>query len=155
MAAIAWGSAAMLAAATFAYAGCTTGTRGQSPVDGAALDTGAPSTETCAGPVIRASDYDQSCTVDSGCVFIAEGNLCDPCDFQFGVINVGALARYKSDIANSIGDAGCPVSDFVNSSAFCCCNTCQADSCEVGLACVNPFQTTDAATDAAADASVE
>ncbi len=53
--------------------------------------------------LIQASDYDQSCTVDTDCRYIAEGNACTPCAFDcsFGAINVSALAQYNSDIANT------------------------------------------------------
>lgn len=87
--------------------------------------------------LIQASDYDQSCTVDTDCQPIAEGNACAPCAFscQLGAaINVGALAQYNSDVANTPAVArefdgqscvvACP-------GAFPCCvgGTCQIDGC--------------------------
>ncbi len=54
--------------------------------------------------LIQASDYDQSCTVDSDCRYIAEGNACTPCAFDCSfaaAINVSALAQYNSDVANT------------------------------------------------------
>jgi hypothetical protein len=54
--------------------------------------------------LIKAADYDQSCTVATDCRLIAEGNACAPCAFDCSVgaaINVSALAQYKSDVANT------------------------------------------------------
>jgi hypothetical protein len=54
--------------------------------------------------LIQASDYDQSCTVDTDCRSVAEGNACVPCAFACGLgaaINVSALAQYNSDVANT------------------------------------------------------
>ena len=53
---------------------------------------------------IQASNYDQSCKVDTDCRLIGEGNACTPCAFNCpfsGAINAGALAQYTSDVANT------------------------------------------------------
>jgi hypothetical protein len=49
---------------------------------------------------IQASDYDQSCTTDSDCVPIGEGNACLPCTIacKTAVIGKAAEARYRADL---------------------------------------------------------
>jgi hypothetical protein len=58
--------------------------------------------EDASPQVIMASSYDQSCTVDTDCVGVSEGNSCKPCDFSCSnaTINAGALAKYTSDTAH-------------------------------------------------------
>jgi hypothetical protein len=54
--------------------------------------------------LIKASNYDQSCTVDTDCRLIAEGNACTPCAFNCPsgeAINASALMKYNADIANT------------------------------------------------------
>jgi hypothetical protein len=105
--------------------------------------------------LIKASNYDQSCTVDTDCRVIAEGNACTPCAFDCtfggGAVNASALMKYKADIANTPATAsqfdgqvcggGCPA-------AFgaCCvagkCQTSTTNQCPVpadaGDACATP-----------------
>ena len=101
---------------------------------------------------IQASNYDQSCKVDSDCVGVAEGNACFPCVIQCqsgGAINRNALSRYQSDISKTVGaretagltPCGCPAT-------FAPC--CRSGTCHADLECQNPMSS-DAATDASAD----
>jgi hypothetical protein len=54
----------------------------------------------CHCAVIRASDYDQSCTTDSDCMAVTEGNSCRPCfACPNAAINGRDLDRYQSDVA--------------------------------------------------------
>jgi hypothetical protein len=54
-------------------------------------------------PIIRASDYDQSCALDSDCVEVHVGNRCTcalSCQTDPAAINKGALAQFTADVAN-------------------------------------------------------
>jgi hypothetical protein len=86
---------------------------------------------------ILASNYDQSCTVDTDCVRVAAGDYCGDeclCGGE-STINVGALAQFNADVAKTpIGsgavegvgaDCGCPT-EIDN--APCC----QGGQCVVG-----------------------
>ncbi|MGO9839032.1 MAG: hypothetical protein ACLP1X_33025 [Polyangiaceae bacterium] len=57
---------------------------------------------TDASATVQASSYDQSCTVDTDCVGVSEGDSCNPCDFSCvnAAINAGALTQYTSDTAS-------------------------------------------------------
>jgi hypothetical protein len=53
-------------------------------------------------PIIQASDYDQSCAVDSDCVEVHGGNGCTcevSCETSPAAINMGALPQYAADFA--------------------------------------------------------
>jgi hypothetical protein len=105
------------------------------------------STDACSGAgakLIQASDYDQSCKVDMDCQPIAVGNACVPCAFSCrlgAAINVGALARYDSDVASTPAVAmefngqGCIVAC---PGAFPCCmgGMCQIDGCPAHVSSV-------------------
>jgi hypothetical protein len=162
-----------VAALLTAIAGCTSTGSNPGAVDGAAMTPDAQSDVSLedSGPnacidasvkLIQASDYDQSCTVDTDCRYIAEGNACTPCAFDcsFGAaINVSALAQYNSDVANTPAVAaefngrtcasGCPA-------AFgpCCvggkCQTSTTSQCPAAAADAG-----DAAADAGADAAAD
>jgi hypothetical protein len=89
--------------------------------------------------MILASNYDQSCRVDSDCILIAQGNYCTPgCLCREGVVNYGALPRFVADVskapiaadAMSAGDAGCPC---LVPSGPCC----RAGMCQLGARCQN------------------
>jgi hypothetical protein len=96
--------------------------------------------------LIQASNYDQSCTVDSDCVAIAAGNACFPCVVLCqtgGAINHSAVSSYESDISKTIGagetsgvQCGCPA-------GFAPC--CRAGMCHADPECESP------ATDASAE----
>jgi hypothetical protein len=60
----------------------------------------------CADPLvqmIQASNYDQSCSVDTDCVAVAEGNFCVPGanNCLTAAINKSAKSQYLSDVANT------------------------------------------------------
>jgi hypothetical protein len=64
---------------------------------------GCPNGNTCG--TIKASDYDQSCAVDSDCVLEPEGDFCgsNQCTNCAGaVISAKAQARYEADLATKI-----------------------------------------------------
>jgi hypothetical protein len=101
---------------------------------------------------IQASNYDQSCTVDSDCVEVSVGNPCQACDFicnqSVGAINVGANAQYTADVAKTaagVGDCGCPA-EVGNRVGPCC----RSGQCHADSAC----SSSDASTDSG-DASGE
>jgi hypothetical protein len=81
---------------------------------------------------ISAADYDQTCTSDSDCIGVGEGNACDPCAIACpsAAININAKARYLADVAKipapadgRIVSCGCPASF-----ALCCLGSkCHAD----------------------------
>jgi hypothetical protein len=92
----------------------------------------------CHGTVIRASDYDQSCTTASDCVAVQEGDTCtDECGicFAHAAINQGALEHYRADLRATIA-AGKSVQWFQ-----CPCPSrtpqpcCQAGRCAAGIGC--------------------
>ena len=108
----------------------------------------------CTGTVIHASSYDQSCTTDSDCVAVAEGNACIACGFNCAnaVINVSAQAQYRADIANTPAGSsesdpacvsGCPA-EFVP--------CCRAGQCRTDSTCSMPAPA-DAGIDATPDAA--
>jgi hypothetical protein len=54
--------------------------------------------------LIQATDYDQSCAVDSDCVEVYVGNACScaiGCRTTIGPINKAAQSRYTADVANA------------------------------------------------------
>jgi hypothetical protein len=159
-------------AATLPTTGCSSTSSNQGTSDGAATlsdaqnDASAPNACTDASiKLIQASDYDQSCTVDTDCRLIAEGNACVPCAFNCpfsAAINAGALTKYNSDTANTPATAG----EFNGQTcasgcgaAFgpCCvggkCQTSTASQCPALDAAVDTG--IDAAADGGADASAE
>jgi hypothetical protein len=84
------------------------------------------STDACSGAsakLIQASDYDQSCKVDTDCQPIAVGNVCEDSPRScpsIDAINVSALARYNSDVANTPA-ASLDFSECAASAVFACC----------------------------------
>jgi hypothetical protein len=61
--------------------------------------------------IIEASDYDQSCAVDSDCAEIYVGNGCScelSCRASPAAINMAALQQYTSDVAKFRMPCGCP-----------------------------------------------
>ena len=101
--------------------------------------------------LIQASDYDQSCKVDTDCRQIAVGNACVPCAFGCplgGAISVSGLAQYRSDIANTpaVGQ-GCPLIPCETTMFSCCLG----GKCQLASQCANA--TTDASADAGADSA--
>ena len=61
---------------------------------------------------VQASNYDQSCTLDSDCVAVGEGTACYPCALECtnAAINTAAHAQYLADVARTFAAApgGCP-----------------------------------------------
>jgi hypothetical protein len=102
---------------------------------------------------IQASNYDQSCSADSDCVAVGEGNACFECALVCAnaAINVAAHAQYLADVAKTFAGSkiggGCAVNCPANFGGCCRAGTCHAD-----FQCATPA---DAGTDAAADASLD
>jgi hypothetical protein len=81
--------------------------------------------------LIQASNYDQSCTSNSDCIPVGEGNACYPCAIACpsAAINASAKGRYLSDVAKT------PAADLAGVNCGCpdafspCCRggTCHAD----------------------------
>lgn len=87
-----------------------------------------PNGNTCG--TITASDYDQSCSSDSDCVGVPEGDLCDPdlcIDCVGGAINVSAQSQYQADLQSKNSGApmvcSCPMGPRV---------ACNSGTCGVG-----------------------
>jgi len=78
---------------------CCDGTRYAWAIQGS---EGCPNGNTCG--TIEASNYDQSCSVDSDCVLEPEGNFCEAgCTNCAGAaISVNAQAQYEADLASRI-----------------------------------------------------
>jgi hypothetical protein len=78
--------------------------------DAASGDAGTISIPTCAdaSAAIFASSYDQSCKVDSDCVSVGEGNLCNECSLvcRTATINASAGDEYLSAFTNTPAGAG-------------------------------------------------
>jgi hypothetical protein len=91
----------------------------------------------CKG-TIHASDYDQSCSTDTDCVAISANDSCRLCALGCTneAINVGALARYQSDI----GETTATLSDArLACAGDCVVNPppcCMGGKCQVGLQCL-------------------
>jgi len=94
---------------TFITSYCCDGTRCAWAIQGS---EGCPNGNTCG--TIQASDYDQSCSVDSDCVLEPEGNFCEAsCTNCAGAaISVKAQAQYEADLASKISTPlFCPCPD--------------------------------------------
>jgi hypothetical protein len=122
--------------------------------DAASDDAGTSSIPTCAdaSAAIFASSYDQSCKVDSDCVSVGEGNLCNECSLvcRTATINASARDEYLSAFINTPAGAGphmigcaCP-----EIPAGPCC---RAGVCQLGSQCV----LADAGADTGADAGTD
>jgi hypothetical protein len=109
------------------------------------------STNACVGAsmkLIQASDYEQSCKVDSDCVAVGEGSACSPCalDCPNAAISKSAYAKYQADFSKTPA-ASCfaPSSCGLESSPCCIGGTCQMGgqcpgpvsslTCALGAAC--------------------
>jgi hypothetical protein len=111
----------------------------------AALKTSASTSACGSKSCLPASDYDQSCTQDSDCVGIAEGDLCtEGCiGCVNAAINVRDQAKYQSAVSGYADSCSCPAVLI----------GCNAGTC--GLATF-PVPTREAgAQDGAADARAE
>jgi hypothetical protein len=58
------------------------------------------------GAIVRSSDYRTSCTSDSECVTISEGDVCGPCHCASGAINRVDLGKYRAFVATHL--PSCP-----------------------------------------------
>jgi hypothetical protein len=96
-------------------------------------DAGTTGASTCS--VVLASQYDQSCTVDSDCVAVGEvpscpATACDGC--TTAAVNKSAAAKYAAAFAQAFASSapgtfcGCPC----ESGAVCRAGQCQAAYCE-------------------------
>jgi hypothetical protein len=91
-----------LVLATGPVLACSGKTLSSGGTDASAGDDGA----ACVN--VELSSYDQSCNVDSDCVEITSGTICNPsCECGGSVINVDGQARYQSQVAG-ITPSGCP-----------------------------------------------
>jgi hypothetical protein len=91
--------------------------------------------------VIRASNYDQTCAVDTDCTFILAGSTCDACNFRCptAAINVNALPQYSSDTASLVSAANALCSSSCPSGWACCLGgTCQFFGGGESPPCPNP-----------------
>jgi hypothetical protein len=80
---------------------------------------------------VRATDYDQSCNVDTDCVAVTEVYGCGECACQTGAINTGDLARYQAALAGAESSAatGCLCPCEASAPQCCggvCTNLCSA-----------------------------
>jgi hypothetical protein len=103
------------------------------------------------GCTVSASNYDQSCTVDTDCVEVSSGDYCSAATCQCGgsVVNVGALAQFRADVSKTpLGSGalmslpcGCPLA------AGPCC---RQGMCKAGFGedCSSPADTLAACVDA-------
>jgi hypothetical protein len=95
----------------------------------------------CADPLvqmIQASNYDQSCSVDTDCVAVAEGNFCVPGanNCLTAAVNKSAKSQYLSDVANTnaafcTAPVSCPslVTCGTSTGPWCVNGTCEMNAC--------------------------
>jgi hypothetical protein len=104
--------------------------------------------------IVQASDYDQSCAVDSDCVAVSEGNACYPCALGCtnAAIRAAAYAQYQADVARTFAFApgGCQAVCLGRRNPCCRAGRCRADS-----ECPNPYAVGEDATDGAGDAPTD
>jgi len=103
--------------------------------------------------LIQASNYDQSCTTNSDCIAVGEGNACYVCEIECtsAAINKSAESQYKADVAKTPAAEG---------GALCGCPAefgpcCRGGTCHADLQCQNPLPVADAAADTGADAATD
>jgi hypothetical protein len=100
--------------------------------------SGSATTDACTAAnaeSIQASSYDQSCKSTSDCVAVGVGNACLPCEIECPsvAINVGAMAKYMSDVEKTWAWAQIQKPSFVPcgcpewSSPCCVAGSCQMD----------------------------
>jgi hypothetical protein len=100
--------------------------------------------------VISASNYDQSCNVDSDCVEVSAGDYCSATTCRCGgsVVNVGALAQLNADVSKT------PLGSGALMGTFCGCPIpfgpcCRQGMCRAGYGdCVLPADTLPGCVDA-------
>jgi hypothetical protein len=96
----------------------------------------------CHGALIRASDYNQSCTTNADCVEVGEGNSCYPCALWCSTtaINGRDLDRYRSDVATALSLSGVEAAIEAGAMIVCHCPAdmgacCRAGRCTTGIRC--------------------
>ena len=88
------------------------------------------------GGTISASGYGRTCSVESDCVTVAQGNVCDPCGCPSVAISASEQIRYDADF-NALRDT-CPDAGTLSCAA--CASVvavCTAGSCSVA-SCSDP-----------------
>jgi hypothetical protein len=115
------------------------------PEDARAVDAGVEAESgSC---IILASNYDQSCTVDSDCKDVTAGDYCSTlCPCGGSSINVGAVAQFNQDVSRTPLGSGAIAWDA------CPCLTAGGPCCRQGTChmntCVLPSDTLAACADA-------
>jgi hypothetical protein len=88
---------------------------------------------TCTDAGVQASDYDQTCALDSDCVAVGEGLVCQTCAFvcPTAAINKADMSHYTSDLEHAkrtqqagSGTCHCPALHV----ACCLGGTCHANT---------------------------
>jgi hypothetical protein len=95
---VGWRKIAIAIVGAAVVVGCGGQTSG--PSTGSGGGTGTP---TCG--TIRAADYDQTCTTDSDCVGVVEGNLCAPnlcSNCTNAAVSGKAQAQYEADFSSKL-----------------------------------------------------
>ncbi len=105
--------------------------------------------------LIEASNYDQTCTADSDCVAVGEGNFCYAGSLNCqnsAAINKRSYAQYQADVAKTRG-AGCYAPGSCGEVFGPCC---QSGACQMGSQCPSDVVLPgDAAVDARGDAGTD
>jgi hypothetical protein len=103
--------------------------------------------------LIPASDYDQSCTVNSECAAVGVGNACDPCTAACynAAINYREVPRYlaafaKAPSGSSALTCSCPAAFF---------SCCRDGMCHADLQCQNALAEAGVATQTGIDAATD
>jgi hypothetical protein len=103
--------------------------------------------------IVSASNYDQSCAVDTDCTGINPGNYCGTqvcdCGGPTAAINVGALPQYTADLGGAhFMTCPCPFIPFDPAQGPCC----RSGSCQVGVCAPDAGLASDDEEDASSDA---
>ena len=96
--------------------------------------------------LIQASNYDQSCTTDSDCVAVGQGNFClaGAGNCPTAAIRKSAYARYQADVAKTQAAVCSALSSCTASFGPCC----RHGTCQMNLNCESPSDTLPACADA-------
>jgi hypothetical protein len=121
---------------------CTDSVCGLETYDGDCTDASAQ--------IILASSYDQSCTTDSDCIGVAEGNFCYPgaTNCATATISKSANAQYQADVAKTRA-ASCYAPGNCGANFGPCC---ASGLCQVGIQCSNLASDASAETSGTTDA---
>jgi hypothetical protein len=103
--------------------------------------------------LIQASDYDQSCVLDSDCAEVFVGNACTcelSCEGTPAAINKDALSQYTADVGNAPKVfCGCPLRVPGDPVAAACC---VGGTCQFTSGCAGPAPGVDASASEAGEA---